>query len=135
MENLEDLLVNGAELDKKLLAGVLAPFIRIDKEAAQPRFTPQWRRLDAKGKVGVYLLARKAMAALELLPKEEESASYTQIFNETGVKEGTIAATLARLREQKLVEQDMGKKYFIPNFAVEFWRASLESLLGGKKNE
>jgi len=135
MSDLEDLLVSGVELDRELLASLLSPFTRIDREAVQPRFTPKWRELDARGKVGVYLLTRKAMAALGLVPNEEEAATYTQICKETGIKEGTAAATLARLRDRRLVDQAPNKRYFIPNFAIEFWRASLESLKGGKKSE
>lgn len=133
MPGLEDLLVSGVELDKELLASVLSPLVRIDREAVQPRFTPKWRDLDASGKIGVYLLARKAMAALGLLPSEEEATPYTQICKETGIKEGTVAPTLARLRDERLVDQTAAKKYFVPNFAIEFWRTSLESLKGGKK--
>ena len=135
MPGLEDLLVSGMELDRELLASVLSPFTRIDKEAIQPRFTPKWRELDVRGKIGVYLLASKAMTALGLLPAEEEATPYTQICKETGIKEGTVAPTLARLRDERLVDQTATKKYFVPNFAIEFWRASLESLKGGKKSE
>ena len=123
-DELESLLVSGKEVDKKLVAEMLKPYLRIDKETCDVRPLSDWDDLKAYNKILLYLLARKAMIALGLnLP--EENASPTEIMLSTGLKQGTINPTLRRLLEDGVVGQTKERKYYIPNFAIEKVKAMI----------
>ena len=117
-DELESLLVTGKEVDKKLVAEMLSPYLRIDKETCDIRPLSSWDDLRAYRKILIYLVARKAMVALGLnLP--EENASATEIMLSTGLKQGTVNPTLRRLLEDGVVAQTKERKYYIPNYAIE----------------
>lgn len=121
---LESLLVSGKEVNKKLVAEILSPYLRIDKETCDIRPLSSWDDLRAYKKILLYLLARKAMVALGLnLP--EENASPTEIMLSTGLKQGTVNPTLRRLLEDGVVGQTKERKYYIPNFAIEKVKAMI----------
>lgn len=117
-DELEKLLVSGKETDKKMVAEILEPFLRIDKETCDIRPLSSWSDLKAGIKILLYLIARKAMVALGL-PLSEEGASATEIMQKTGMKKGTVNPVLRELFDDRLIEQSEGRKYFIPNYAVE----------------
>lgn len=117
-DELENLLISGKETDKKLIAEVLSPYLRIDKDTCDIRPSSAWGELRAYMKILLYLLARKAMIALGLdLP--EESASATEIMLNTGLKKGTVNPALRTLYEDRIVEQSKERRYYIPNHAIE----------------
>ena len=117
-DELESLLVSGKEVNKKLVAEMLSPYLRIDRETCDIRPLRSWDDLKAYKKILLYLLARKAMIALGLnLP--EENASPTEINISTGLKQGTVNPTLRRLFEDGVVAQTKERKYYIPNYAIE----------------
>ena len=117
-DELESLLVSGKEVDKKLVAEMLSPYLRIDRETCDIRPLSSWDDLKASKKILLYLLARKAMIALGLnLP--EENASPTEINISTGLKQGTVNPTLRRLLDDGVVAQTKERKYYIPNYAIE----------------
>lgn len=117
-DELESLLVSGRELDKKLVAEILKPHLRIDKETCDIRPLSSWSDLKANTKILLYLVARKAMVALGL-PLPEERASATEIMQKTGMKKGTVNPALRNLFEDKVIEQCEDRKYYIPNYAIE----------------
>jgi len=114
---LESLLVDGSELDKKLVAEVLSPYLRIDERTCSIRPEAAWNDLKAYLKIVLYLLARKAMVALGLDLKEE-SAAAVEIMKETGLKKGTVNPALRMLYDDRVVEQTEGRRYYIPNHAI-----------------
>ena len=117
-DELENLLVDGKELDRKLVAEILSPYLRIDRETLDIRPRDTWDSLKSHIKILLYLLARKAMIALDLnLP--EESASATEIMYKTGLKKGTVNPALRELFEVGAVEQTEKRRYLIPNYAIE----------------
>jgi len=117
-DELESLLVSGKEIDKKLVAEILSPYLRIDKETCDIRPLKTWGGLKAYIKILLYLLARKAMIALDLdLP--EESASATEIMQNTGLKKGTVNPALRGLFGDGVVGQTKERRYYIPNHALE----------------
>lgn len=123
-DELESLLVSGKEVDKKLVAEMLSPYIRIDKETCDIRPLSSWDDLKAYKKILLYLVARKVMIALGLnLP--EENASPTEIMLSTGLKQGTVNPTLRRLLDDGVVGQTQERKYYIPNFAIEKVKAMI----------
>lgn len=120
MADLEDLLVSGAELDRQLVVGVLKPVVGIDPKARRVRPAARWKDLSARGKILAYLLARKAMKALEL-PIDAEAAPPLQIIGETGIPKGTVYPQLKGVYEARpqLVDRDSQSRYWIPDWAVE----------------
>ena len=125
MATLEDLIVSGAELDRELVAQILVPFVRLDKDDASIRPIGEWLRLDAEGKILIYLLARKAMKALGFeLPTDQEAAGPSEISEATGVKMGTVGPKVRDLLNRRVLAQPAGtKQYLVPNHAVEEIRA------------
>jgi hypothetical protein len=117
-EDLESLLISGKEMDTKLVAQILSPYLRIDRETCDIRPLRAWTGLKAYVKILLYLLARKAMVALDLnLP--EESASATEIMQNTGLKKGTVNPALRGFFKDRVIEQDEKRRYYIPNHALE----------------
>ena len=116
VESLNDLVVDEAELDQRLLTSILAPFARIAKPSGRPAFTPEFSALAEGDKILVYLLARKAAVRLGLL-SDDEGASPKEIAIETGVKYGTVKPSVISLANKSLVASKDGK-YSVPNYAV-----------------
>ena len=117
-DELESLLISGKEIDRKMVAEVLAPYLRIDKETLDIRPLGNWGEVKAYNKILLYLLARKAMKALGL-GIEDESSSATEIMQKTGLKKGTVNPALRILFDGRVVAQDKERRYSIPNHAIE----------------
>jgi len=123
-DELESLLVSGKEIDKKLVIEILSPYLKIDKETCDIRPLSAWGDVKAYVKILLYLVARKAMVALDLnLP--EESASATEIMQNTGLKKGTVNPALRGFFEDRVVEQTQERRYYIPNHALERVKAMI----------
>lgn len=123
-DELESLLVSGKEIDKKLVIEILSPYLKIDKETCDIRPLSAWGDVKAYVKIMLYLVARKAMVALDLnLP--EESASATEIMQNTGLKKGTVNPALRGFFEDRVVEQTKERRYYIPNHALERVKAMI----------
>ena len=132
MTELEDLIVSGAELDKKLVTEILAPYIQLDKDKCTIRPTKGGSELSNDQKVLVYLVARKAMAALDDFTLDVEGATASEVVADTGVKSGTAHPALRKLlKNKRLIDQSRDKRYFIPNHAIP----QIKSLLFEKKKE
>lgn len=129
-DELEKLLVSGKEIDKKMVAEILEPFLKIDKETCDIRPLSSWGEVKAYNKILLYLLARKAMKALGL-EIDDESASATEIIQNTGLKKGTVNPALRGLFDGRVVAQDKERKYFVPNYAIE----EVKSMINKGKSE
>jgi hypothetical protein len=117
-DELKSLLVSGKDLDQKLVAEILKPYLRIDNETCDIRPLNSWNGLTANVKIVLYLIARKAMVALGL-PLSEEKASATEIMQKTGLPKGTVNPALRDLFSDRIIVQSEDKKYYVPNFAIE----------------
>lgn len=118
-DELDNLLVSGEELDRKLVADILSPYVRIDKEALSIRPLSPWNDLKAYNKILIFLLSKKAMKALGL-SIEEEAASTTEVIKNTGLISGTVYPALKSLLEDdRVIARAARGKYFIPNYALE----------------
>jgi hypothetical protein len=132
MAKLEDLLVSGQDIDQDLVAGILAPILRIDKDSCTIRPLGQWRSISNEARILSYLLARKAMIALAL-PLEREQAPPSEIISVTGIPSGSVYPTLKGLYERRpqLVDKNGQSRYFVPGWAVDvvcqYIRSQLES--------
>jgi len=129
MAELEDLIVSGEELDKKLVAEILASYVRLDKDKCTIRPTEVWTQLSEEQKILVYLLARKAMMALSF-DLTVEGATASEVVQDTGVKKGTAHPALRKLLvDDRLLEQSEHRRYFVPNYAIP----RIKSMLSEKK--
>lgn len=125
MSSLEDLVVSGREMDRELVAEMLAPYVRLDKDTRGIRPTVRWNDLTNELKLLLYLVARKAMKALDF-PIEQEQATPSEIAQATGVAGGSMYPLLRELLRRRVVDQ-AGKRgaYFVPNHAMEQVKAML----------
>ena len=105
---LDDLFVDGKEIDKQLVAEILLPYVKIDKNTCEIRPLRPWNDVKAYIKILIYLLARKAMVAWGL--NIEEAASNTEIISNTGLKSGTVHPAVRQLYDEKNLEQTKEKK-------------------------
>ncbi|MBA7649976.1 hypothetical protein ES703_57775 [subsurface metagenome] len=129
MTELEDLVVSGEELDQKLVAEILAPYVRLDKDRCSIRPIEGWLRLSEEQKILVYLLARKAMVALNF-DLATEGVTASEVVQNTGVKKGTAHPALRKLlNDDRLLEQSTDHRYFVPNYAIP----QIKSILSEKK--
>lgn len=117
-EELETLVVSGKEMDKKLVVEILSPYVRLDRDSCSIRPLEAWNLLRAEQKILLYLLARKAMVALDFgLPAEGGTPS--EVAQDTGLKTGTANPALRGLLKDKILAQSKDRRYYIPNHAIE----------------
>jgi hypothetical protein len=124
-DELESLVVSGKDIDRKLVAQILSPYVKLDKDACNIRPQEGWDTLKAYKKILVYLLSRKAMVALEFgLPAEGAAAG--EVAKDTGIKTGTVNPALrGLLDDDRLIDQGKDGRYFIPSHAIERVKAML----------
>ena len=126
MESLDDLVVSGKEIDQGLVRKILAPYLRLDKDKCTIRPTEKWWELSNVMKVLLYLVARKAMKALDF-PFEHEEATVSNIINEAGVKKGSAGPVLRALLADRIIDQrSKGEGYLVPNHALERIKTMIE---------
>lgn len=128
MNTLDELVVSGAELDKELLATLLFPFIRLDKDDSSVRPTSRWKNLNQQQQILLYLLARKAMWALPDFNLDKETAAPILIGEMTGAGKST-RGQLNSLLKKKLVNRTASGKYYVPNYALEAVKEIIQSRL------
>ena len=121
---LEELVVSGKDLDRGLVASMLSPYLRLDRDECAIRPLASWSNLQANSKILLYLLARKAMVALDF-PLDIEGATTTEVINDTGIKGGTVKPTLRRLLGDNIIAQSKDRRYFVPSYAIERIRSIL----------
>lgn len=114
---LEDLVVDARQIDRELVATMLAPYLRID--GASCGILPQegWAVAPNEARVLLYLVARKAMRALDL-PLEAEAASPLEIERATGIPGGSVRPAVKRLLKARLIARDVVSGYLVPNQAM-----------------
>jgi len=117
MAELEELVVSGAELDKKLVAEILMPYLQLDQDSCDIRPTNEWKQLSQEQKILSYLLARKAMVALRF-NIDGEPAKASEVIAGTGLKSGTVYPALRNLLENGIISQSKQGKYSVPNYAI-----------------
>lgn len=118
MTQLEDLLVSGDEINKDLVASILSPFIRVERETGSIIFQEGWERLSERNKVLVFLAARKGLKALEILTQDED-VMPADIAEATGLVGGTVRSVLHRLTKQRLIDRKRDGGYCVPNWALQ----------------
>ena len=117
MTGLEELVVDAREIDRELVATFLKPYLRIDRSSCGIIPQAGWEAVPNEARVLLYLVARKAMRALDL-PLAQEAASPLEIERATGIPGGSVRPALKRLLKGRLVQRDLGVGYIVPNYAV-----------------
>ena len=117
MGALEELLVDARQIDRELVATFLKPYLRIDRRTCVILPQPAWGEVPNEARVLLYLVARKAMRALEM-PLDDEAATPLEIERATGIPGGSVRPALKRLLKARLVERELGRGYIVPNYAT-----------------
>lgn len=113
---LGDIFTDEQEVDPKLLADILRPFVKINPEKKIVIFTTEvGTALPISDKVLLFLVARKALKFKGKIEAEETSPA--EIIKETSLKEGSVHPTLKTLKEKGFLVAKAGK-YFIPNYQL-----------------
>jgi hypothetical protein len=117
MPRLEDLVVDAREIDRELVASFLQPYLLIDGPTLGILPQPGWADVPNEARVTLYLVARKAMVALDLgLPRE--AATPLEIERATGIPGGSVRPALKRLLKARIVERHAPGSYIVPNYAM-----------------
>ena len=115
----DQLFVDREALDRQLLADLILPYVRLQRNTTEVIMTEEGDELTLAKRVLVYLLARKVLVATGVT--EEEGAAPAQIEKDTGIPGGSLRPTLSRLVDDKLIRADKAATktaYFVPNHAV-----------------
>ena len=115
---LEALVVGERKLDRKLVADILSPYVRLDKDASNIRPLEAWLGLGTDLKILVYLLARKAMVILGF-GLETEGAVVSEIARDTQLKLDAVNPVLRNLYAEGILDRAKDRRYFLPNEAIE----------------
>ena len=124
VDALEDLVVDGTDIDRALLREVLSPYVRLARETGQLIPTAAFSGLSATGKIIVHVLSRKAGCALGLI-QGPENATPKEISEATGVKNGTTKPTVIALAKKGLLVSENGR-YSVPNHALPHIREAIK---------
>ena len=115
---LEALVVSKRKLDRKLVADILSPYVRLDKDASNISPLEGWLGLGTDLKILVYLLARKAMVLLRF-SLEAEGAAVSEIARDTNLKLGAVSPVVRKMYAEGIVDRAKDRRYFVPNDAIE----------------
>jgi len=107
---LKNLYVDKEEVDRLRLFVSLKNFLAIDKGTASPVFLEEYFELDNKNKMIVYMLYRRAIAALGRISSDEIGISIRDLSSELGMDFHEVKKNL---KDIDSVTNDRGR-YFIP---------------------
>jgi hypothetical protein len=113
---LEDLFTDSSNnINPEELLALMKPFIAINRQNNRVIFTPDGLLIKPNKKIILFLLSRKVLYLLGLLPSE--SVAPRDIKNEfsKNIPDGTVDVTIKRLSDTGLIKGDQGK-YYIPDF-------------------
>jgi hypothetical protein len=113
---LERLLVTQDEVNREMLAEVLAPYVKIAKESGSIVQLPAFGQLTNAEKILIFLLARKAAKSLGVKIEREE-VSPKEISNMTGINYDSVKPTVSALAKKRILHK-AGELYFVPGHAV-----------------
>ena len=115
---LEALVVTAKKLNRELVAEILSPYVRLDKDACSIRPLEAWLGLGIELKILVYLLARKAMVTLGF-GLEAEGATVSEVAGDISLEQDPVKPVLRRMYAEGILDRTQGRRYFVPNDAIE----------------
>jgi predicted transcriptional regulator len=118
IDDLEALVIGEKKLDRKLVADILAPYVRLDRNTRNISPLEAWLGLGNELKILVYLVARKAMVLLRF-GLEAERASANEIADDTNLKLVAVNRLLRNMYADGLLERSKGRRYFVRDDALD----------------
>ena len=115
---LEALVVSEKKLDRRLVADILSPYVRLDKDACSIRPLEAWLGLGTDLRILVYLLARKAMILLRF-GLEAEGTAASEIARDINLKLSAVNPVLRKMYTEGILGRAKDRRYFVPNDAIE----------------
>jgi len=113
---LRELMVDGAEIDRRAITSALKGRVGIDSGSGRLVLLSGFNELDARRKLLALLLAQKAALLLEVA--ETETLTNGAATKASGLASGTVAPSLRSLKELRLVEQDAARAYYVADVQV-----------------
>ena len=123
-DELEAIVIGKKQLDRKLVADILSPYVKLDRDASNISPLEAWLGLGTDLKILVYLLARKAMMLLRF--DLEEGATASEVARDTNLKLGTVNPLLRKMYAEGILDRSKDRRYFVPNDAIERVREKLK---------
>ena len=117
-DELEALVIGEKKLDRKLVADILAPYVRLDRNTRNISPMEAWLGLGTDLKILVYLVARKAMMLLRF-GLEAERATANEIADDTNLKLVAVNRLLRNMYAEGLLERSKGRRYFVRDDALD----------------
>jgi DNA-binding MarR family transcriptional regulator len=124
-DELEALVIGEKKLDRKLLADILSPYVRLDKDTSNISPLEAWLGLGTDLRILVYLLARKAMILLRF-DLEAERATTSEIARDTNLKQDAVNPLLRKMYAEGILDRSKGRRYFVPDDVIERVRERLK---------
>ena len=118
IDDLEALVIGEKQLDRKLVADILAPYVRLDRNTRNISPMEAWLGLGTDLKILVYLIARKAMMLLRF-GLEAERATANEIADDTNLKLDAVNRLLRNMYAEGLLERSKGRRYFVPDDVLD----------------
>ena len=118
IDDLEALVIGEKKLDRKLVADILAPYVRLDRNTRNISPMEAWLGLGTDLKILVYLIARKAMMLLRF-GLEAERATANEIADDTNLKLDAVNRLLRNMYAEGLLERSKGRRYFVPDDVLD----------------
>ena len=118
IDDLEALVIGEKQLDRKLVADILAPYVRLDRNTRNISPLEAWLGLGNELKILVYLVARKAMVLLQF-GIEAERATAIEISDDTNLKLDAVGRLLRNMYAEGLIDRSKGRRYFVPDNVLE----------------
>jgi len=123
-ESLEALVVSEKKLDRKVLADILSPYVRLDKDTSNISPLEAWLGLGTDLKILVYLLARKAMILLRF-DLETERTTASEVARDTNLKLDAVNPLIRKMYAEGILDRSKGRRYFVPDDAIDRVREKL----------
>jgi DNA-binding transcriptional ArsR family regulator len=115
---LEELVIGEKKLDRKLVADILSPYVRLDRDTRNISPIEAWLGLGTDLKILVYLVARKAMMLLRF-GLEAERATASEIASDTNLKLDAVNRLLRKMYAEGLLDRSKGRRYFVPDDVLD----------------
>jgi DNA-binding MarR family transcriptional regulator len=115
---LEALVIGKKKLDQNLVAEILTPYVRLDKDTNNISSLEAWLGLGTELRILVYLVARKAMVLLRF-NLEAERATAAEIASDTNLKSGAVNPVLRKMYAEGIVDRAKDHRYFVPDEVIE----------------
>jgi predicted transcriptional regulator len=117
-DELEELVIGEKKLDRKLVADILSPYVRLDRNTRNISPLEAWLGLGTELKILIYLVARKAMVLLRFGP-EAERATASEIASDINLKLDAVNRLLRSMYAEGLLDRSKGRRYFVPDDVLD----------------